>query len=146
MLSGNILWLGGRDIAYSFVLYSIIGVVHYVFRKRFFAVTREGKGGLLWEFLFFLSFAFVLVSSVKLGGILLVFAMLVIPALIGRLYTKRPGAVLLGGWLVGVVASVFGLAFSYYLDLPSSPLIILFLSLVFFLLLGVKGFKSRAVL
>jgi zinc/manganese transport system permease protein len=146
MLSGNILWLGGKDIIYSFVLYFIIGVVHYVFRKRFLAVTREGKGGFLWEFLFFLSFAFVLVSSVKLGGILLVFAMLVIPALIGRLYTKRPAFVLLRGWLVGVAASVFGLGVSYRLDLPSSPLIILFLSVVFFVLLAVKGYKSRATL
>ncbi|VAW34651.1 hypothetical protein MNBD_DELTA02-357 [hydrothermal vent metagenome] len=142
ILSGNILWLAPGNIIYSFVLYCIIGGVHFVFRRRFFELTREGKGGFIWEFIFFLSFAFVLVSSVKLGGILLVFAMLVIPALIGRLYTKTPGAVLLCGWLVGVVVSIFGLAFSYYCDLPSSPLIILSLSAIFFVLLLLKGIKG----
>jgi len=142
ILSGNILWLAPGDIIYSFLLYCIIGGVHFVFRRRFFELTREGRGGFIWEFIFFLSFAFVLVSSVKLGGILLVFAMLVIPALIGRLYTKVPGAVLLCGWLVGVVVSIFGLALSYYYDLPTSPLIILFLSVVFFVLLLLKGIKG----
>ncbi len=143
ILSGNILWLAPRDILYSFILYFIIGVIHLVFRRRFFELTREGKGGYIWEFIFFLSFAFVLVSSVKLGGILLVFAMLVIPALIGRLYTRRPGVVLLGGWCVGVVVSVFGIILSYLYDLPTSPLIILLLSLIFFVLLAVKGLKGR---
>jgi zinc/manganese transport system permease protein len=56
----------------------------------------------IWEFLFFLSFAFVLVSSVHLAGILQVFSFLVIPALIGRLFSKKPSRILMAGWIVGL--------------------------------------------
>jgi len=41
-----------------------------------------------WEFLFFMRFAVVLVKSIQMAGILQVFSFL-IPALIGRLFTKK---------------------------------------------------------
>ncbi|TAN62480.1 metal ABC transporter permease, partial [bacterium] len=97
----------------------------------------------LWEFLFFLSFAFVLVSSVTTAGVLQVFSFLVIPALIGRLFTKKPVQTLLIGWTAGLLASAFGLIASYKLDLPTAPLFIAFLSAGFFIILGLKAIKAR---
>ena len=96
----------------------------------------------MWEFIFFLSFSLVLVSSVRLAGILQVFAFLVIPALIGRLYGKDPGKVLVGGWLIGLGASIFGLLVSYGFDLPTAPLIVSSLCFVFFVLLALKGLRA----
>ncbi len=139
IFNGNILWVSGGDVLKAFFLYAVIGAFHFIFRRRFFALTRNGEQSVLWEFLFFLSFALVLVSSVKLAGILQVFAFLVIPALIGRLFGNAPGKVLIGGWLIGVGASIFGLAVSYRLDLPAAPLIVASLCLAFFSLLGAKA-------
>jgi zinc/manganese transport system permease protein len=139
IFNGNILWVNGKDVLHAFLLYTAIGIFHFIYRKRFFALSYEGKYSVVWEFLFFLSFALVLVSSVKLAGILQVFSFLVIPALIGRLFGKNPLKVLIGGWLIGLGASIFGLVCSYRFDLPTAPLIVSALCLVFFLLLIAKA-------
>jgi len=135
ILNGNILWVTSSDILKTFLLYAAIGLLHLVFRKKFFALSYEESNGSFWEFLFFLSFAFVLVSSVQLAGILQVFSFLVIPALIGRLFTRSPMKILIGGWGIGLAASMIGITLSYKLDLPTAPLIVASLSVAFFILL-----------
>jgi zinc/manganese transport system permease protein len=135
ILNGNILWITGRELFHTFALYLFIGILHFVFRKRFLSLSYEGKSSPAWEFLFFLSFALALVKSVQMAGILQVFSFLVIPAMTGRLYTKRPLNVLLTGWLTGLGASIFGIVLSYRLDVPTAPLIVASLCIIFFLLL-----------
>lgn len=146
LLNGNILWTTRWDLLYTFILYSLVGCLHIVLSKRFFELSRRGSGGLPWEFLFFLSFALVLVSSVKLAGILQVFAFLVIPALTGRLYTDEPLKILLVGWLIGILASLLGITVSYLSDLPTSPVIVLSLCLIFFILLLLKSLRHGCLL
>lgn len=143
ILSGNILWLTPKDVASAFILYGFLGGFHYIFRKKFFALTFDGNDRFLWEFLFFLTFAFVLVKSVQMAGILQVFSFLIIPALIGRLYTKVPFKILLIGWIVGLFASFIGIGVSYKLDLPTAPLTVASLSIVFLLLLIVKAVSRK---
>ena len=106
-------------------------------------MSYEESNGPFWEFLFFLSFAFVLVSSVQLAGILQVFSFLVIPALIGRLFTRYPVKILVGGWGIGLAASMVGITLSYKLDLPTAPLIVASLSVAFFLLLMFRIGRMR---
>ena len=143
IMNGNILWLTPKDILHAFVLYTVIGVFQFIFRKKFFALSYGREYRYFWEFLFFLSFAFVLVSSVQIAGILQVFSFLVIPALIGRLYTRKPSKILLAGWGIGFLASVFGVFFSYRLDIPTAPLIVASLSVAFFITLAWKSRKAR---
>jgi len=138
IFNGNILWVTGKDVLHAFLLYAVIGAFHFIFRKRFFALSYEGKQSVVWEFLFFLSFAFVLVSSVRMAGILQVFSFLVIPALIGRLFSRKPSRILLSGWLIGLGVSIFGIALSYGFDLPTAPVMVSSVSLAFFILLALK--------
>jgi zinc/manganese transport system permease protein len=95
------------------------------------------------EFLFFASFAMVLVKSVRMAGILQVFSFLVIPALIGRLYTLKPFKVLMVGWIVGVIITIAGIALSYRLDIPTAPVIVAGLAFTFFVLLMIKATLQR---
>ena len=145
ILNGNIIWVGQKDVAQAFALYIAIGIFHYIFRKKFFALSADGTGGFLWEFLFFLSFAMVLVKSVQMAGILQVFSFLIIPALIGKLFTDKPVKILLLGWSLGLLSTLFGLTASYKWDLPAAPLIVASLSIMFFLSLIAKAIckKSR---
>jgi zinc/manganese transport system permease protein len=85
ILNGNIIWVTPHEVFSTFLLYCAVGLLHFILRRQFLALSYEGKGGALLEFLFFASFAVVLVKSVKLAGILQVFSFLVVPALIGRL-------------------------------------------------------------
>ncbi|WP_420266056.1 metal ABC transporter permease [Candidatus Magnetominusculus dajiuhuensis] len=138
ILNGNILWVTKGELVKTAVLYGVIGLFHFIFRKRFFALSYEGKGGVLWEFLFFLSFALVLTSSVSMAGVLQVFSFLVIPALIGKLFTKNPTKILIGGWAIGVCVSILCIAASYHFDIPTAPLIVASLGVMFFTILGFK--------
>src|SRR5256885_1322171 len=80
------------------------------------SVLRAGGGGpaapganpTLWDFVFYASFGLVVASSVALAGVLLVFSFLIIPAVIGTLFSRRIGVALVIGWAAGVLASLLG--------------------------------------
>ena len=68
--------------------------------------------------------------SVGIGGILMVFAYLVIPGCIAILLHAGMRVRLAVGWLVGVVGSALGLVGSYYLDMPTGPTVVVVLGLM----------------
>jgi zinc/manganese transport system permease protein len=78
-----------------------------------------------------------------MAGILQVFSFLVIPALIGRLFFREPSKVLMAGWLVGVLVSMGGIFLSFRLDIPTAPVIVAGLALVFFALLAGKIVRQK---
>lgn len=138
IMNGNIIWVTPKDVFSTFLVYAAVGIFHFLLRKKFFALSFEGKGGAFLEFLFFASFAIVLVKSVAMAGILQVFAFLIIPALIGRLFFREPLKMLMVGWLVGILVSMGGIFLSLKLDIPTSPAIVAGLALIFFVLLGAR--------
>jgi zinc/manganese transport system permease protein len=142
IINGNIIWVTPAEILSTFIVYGLVGLLHVVLWKKFYALSYEGKGGFWLEFLFFASFAVVLVKSVKMAGILQVFSFLVIPALIGRLFTRKPFKVLMVGWALGVLVSLVGISLSYKFDLPTAPVIVLSLSIIFFGILSLQAWNT----
>lgn len=143
ILNGNIIWVTPREVFTTFLVYGAVGILHGVLRKQFLALSYEGKGTAFLEFLFFASFAIILVKSVKMAGVLQVFSFLVVPALIGRLYSRKPFTILMVGWGVGVLVTVAGMALSYKLDAPTAPVIVAGLASVFFVLLAIRHFMQK---
>jgi zinc/manganese transport system permease protein len=143
IMNGNIIWVTPKDILSTSIVYGAVGALHFFLRKQFHALSFEGKGTFILEFLFFASFAVVLVKSVHIAGILQVFSFLVVPALIGRLFFRKPSRVLMVGWLAGVLVSMGGIFLSYRLDIPTAPVIVAGLAVVFFVLLLVKIFRQK---
>jgi zinc/manganese transport system permease protein len=139
IINGNIIWVTPGEILSTFIVYGLVGLLHFIFWKKFYALSFEGKGGFWLEFLFFASFAVVLVKSVQMAGILQVFSFLVIPALIGRLFSGNPMRVLMTGWVLGVLVSIGGIFLSYKFDVPTAPVIVVSLSIIFFVFLGVRA-------
>lgn len=132
--AGSILWVTGSTVGLTAALYALIGLFHYRFRRQFFALsmdaTKAEAAGLhvkFWDFLFYVSFGFVVTSSVSIAGILLVFAYLVIPAVIAVLFFQSTRARLALGWAVGGLMSLLGIWISWTADLPSGPLIVVLL-------------------
>ena len=130
-LTGTLLWVRWPTILKTGVIYALIGLLHYVLRKRFFQISfnpeqayAEGRSVRLWDFIFYVTFAFVITSSVAIAGVLVVFSFLVIPAVIATLVAERISIRLLVGWSVGLVACAVGLVASYRLDLPSGPSVV----------------------
>jgi zinc/manganese transport system permease protein len=141
IMNGNIIWVTPGEILSTFILYALVGALHLLLWKKFYALSYQGKGSFWMELLFFASFAVVLVKSVHMAGILQVFSFLVIPALIGRLFTHEPLRVLMIGWLVGALVSAAGIFISFKFDIPTAPVIVVSLSIIFFVLLAVRAWS-----
>ncbi|MBN2666221.1 MAG: metal ABC transporter permease [Bacteroidales bacterium] len=136
MLAGTLLWISWHQVIRLLVVVSVVGIFHYFFRYKFKELTSLYKGRdsdvsnpRLWDFLFYFTFGIVIVEAVNVGGILTVFAFLIIPSSISALFATRWSHRILVGLLVGGIASLMGLYLSWVLDVPCSPTIILFLAL-----------------
>ena len=135
-LAGSLLWVTWPTVIKDLIIYSAVGLFHWIFRKRFLLIStdpeeafRRGWNVRWWDFLFYLSFGIIITFSVEIGGILMVFAYLVIPACVAILLHAGMRSRLVIGWIVGVVGSGVGLVGSYYLDMPTGPAIVVVLGL-----------------
>jgi zinc/manganese transport system permease protein len=140
MLVGNILSVSWEDLAKTAVLYALVGLFHFVFRERFLLISRDeaeaerrGWNVRFWDFLFYVSFGFVVTSSVTIAGVLLVFSFLIVPSVAAMLFSERLGIRLLIGWTMGVAVSAVGVALSFFLDLPTGAAIVVTFGIVLLL-------------
>lgn len=131
MLVGNILAVSKPEVAKTAALYGVVGLFHYLFRKKFLLISTnpggaEAKGMSIrfWDFLFYASFGFVVTSSVAIAGVLLVFCYLIVPSVGAMLFADRVGPRLAIGWTMGTLVSALGVYFSVLLDLPTGATIV----------------------
>ena len=153
MLVGNILAVSWQEVTKTGILYGIIGLFHYVFRRQFLAISRShgdpastGLNYRLWDFLFYASFGFVVTSSVSIAGVLLVFCYLIVPSVAAMLYADSIGNRLAIGWTMGTIVSALGVYLSLVLDLPTGATIVCTFGLVLVIMAAVRPlFVRRAV-
>ena len=72
-----------------------------------------------WDFLFYATFGVVVISSVRVAGVLLVFSYLIVPALAGIAVGGSMARRLCIGWEFGTLVSVIGMVASAVFDLPT---------------------------
>ncbi|NWJ42220.1 MAG: metal ABC transporter permease [Geothrix sp.] len=131
MLVGNILAVSWAEVGKTAALYGVIGLFHFIFRKRFLLISMnpkeaeaQGISVRLWDFLFYASFGLVVTSSVAIAGVLLVFCYLIVPSVGAMLFTDRIGPRLAIGWTMGTLVSALGVLFSVKLDTPTGATIV----------------------
>jgi zinc/manganese transport system permease protein len=150
MLVGNILAVSWPEVAKTAVLYGAVGIFHFVFRRRFLAISMdphkaeaEGISIRFWDFLFYASFGFVVTSSVSIAGVLLVFCYLIVPSVAAMLYAESVGRRLAIGWSMGTIVSALGVYLSLQLDLPTGATIVCTFGLVLVLMAVVRPLFSH---
>ena len=131
---------------------AILGGILVVLRRRFETISFDeaaalAKGWKLrwWDFWFYCIFGVVITFSVPLGGVLLVFSFLVVPAVTAFLFTRDPLRLTVIAFCTGAVASALGLWLSYTSDLPTGPTIVCSYSLVLALAGVVRKLMPRSV-
>ncbi len=151
-LIGEVLLVTPGQVMRTFALYVVIGVVHWIFRKKFFAISfepdraeAEGLSIRWWDFLFYAMFGWVVTSFVQIGGVLLVFSFLIVPAVVANFLAHGLGTKLLIGWVTATVASVAGLYASYVLDLPTGAAIVCTLGIALVLTIVFTFFREKRV-
>ncbi len=132
VLFGSILSVGSNDLYITL----IVAVPIFVFITYFFShlhlITYNEElayiAGVRVEvlyYLFWLVLAFVIVLSIKLIGIILVNAFLVLPTLIGMNLAKNYRSIILCGLLMSVISVGAGIFSSYLLNTPAGATIVL---------------------
>jgi zinc/manganese transport system permease protein len=150
-LVGDLLTVSQPEIWRTAAVYAAIAIVHAIFRRQFIALSfdparaeSEGLSVRFWDFLFYALFGLVVTSFVQIGGVLLVFSYLIVPAACGFYLASGLGARLAIGWAVATIGSVAGLYGSFRFDVPTGAAIVCALGAV---LLGTAisvGMRSRA--
>ncbi len=137
LLFGDILSVSQRDVFYSlFVSLAALFFILYYFSHLHLITFNEDLAkinGVNTDFLyysFWVMLSVLIVFSIKLMGIILVNAFLVLPALVGLNVSTRFRGVILFGVLSSLLALGGGVLFSYYLNTPTGATIVL----LFFLL------------
>ena len=146
MLVGGILSVTADELVKFVILYSIIGAIHWLLRRPLLAAadhmdtsTDTGKFA-VWDLVFYLSFGVVVTSSVATAGVLLVFCFLIVPALVGGLFSSHIGVALVIGWIAGAAASAAGIFGSFLLDAPTGAVMVVTFAAVLVLAGGIRAF------
>ena len=141
-LIGNILFVTWAQVLQTLVIYALVGLGHWKFRKQFWQASRGEKGLFWWDVLFYFLFGIVITFSTQHAGVLVVFAILVAPAALASRFfandkhqlVKRLGL----SWFVGSLGLLLAFVLSYNLDLPSGAAIVCTLTILFFLSLLIR--------
>ena len=148
-LVGDVLLVLPRQVYRTFALYIAVAAVHVFFRKQFLAIsfdhekaTKDRIAVRWWDFLFYVLFGLVVTSFVQIGGVLLVFSYLIVPAVCANFLASRLRTLLAIGWAVATLASLVGLYSSYRLDLPTGAAIVCALGLAL-LIVGLYAHFSK---
>jgi zinc transport system permease protein len=141
-LFGNILAITRGDLLLVVVLVPVVlSFVFAIFKELLFISFDEevarasGVPVNAIYYLFLLAMAVTIVIAIKLIGIVLVSALLVLPGATGRQLVKNYRGMMVYSVAVGVLCTVGGLLLSYYLNLASGATIVLLSGLLFFLAL-----------
>lgn len=111
------------DILYSSFKETLQIAILYLFIAAILYLSKRLKEGFTKELIFFTAFAVTVTSSVKLAGVLVVFTLLVAPALMS--ITLRVKGTFLTAWLIGATLNSLAIVMSYQLDLPTGYTIVL---------------------
>jgi len=145
-LFGSILGVGRQDLAIIAgvtvlslsIFVPLWGRLAYATFDAELAQTDGVRVGRL-EYLLFALAAVIIVASVKVVGVILIAAYLVIPAASARLMSRSLFQMTLLSVVIGLVSTALGLVFSYFLDVPSGSTIILTQAFVFVLAAVIGG-------
>lgn len=148
-LFGNILSIRASDL-WAMVGFSAIIVAALIFLFRQFALLaldRETAGlyrvnSSVMDFIFYILVSIAIVLGVKLLGIILVSALLIIPSTIAKMLAQSFRSMVIWSISVAEFFIVFGLVLSYAFDLPSGATIVLLGAVTFLLLSIIQGFRG----
>ena len=131
-LFGDILAVTQLDVLLALGLAALVMTVLFMrsgllvkiaFNRDLAAV--EGVRVVAWDYIFMTLLALTVAVSLKTVGIILVSALIIVPAAAARNVAPNFRVLMLLSIIIGVVSALSGLIVSYYLNTPSGPTIVL---------------------
>lgn len=151
VLFGSFFTVTTEQILIMAIVFGAIGLMHFIFRRRFFELTEKFENreiesiGVfnLWNFLFYLSVGLAIVLAVRAGGVIPVFSYIVVPPVAAILLTRQKSSLVLIAMFISLLGSFFGIYFSMHFDFPAGSSVVAMLGFVFILAAGVRMVKKN---
>jgi len=150
-LKGDLDFVTWGLVKVTVIVYLLLLVFHYLFRKKFIALVEKPetvKNAWFWDFLFFLSQGIITILIVPVAGVFLAYVFLMLPAAMATMFKKEWKSALLLGWFLGFIACVLGLFASFNIwDLrffenwPYSSTLVVFMGVFFLIALLIRCTK-----
>ena len=145
LLFGDILAIGWDDVALVFGVGAVILLIVKFMWNDLLSISvdkelagAEGVEVELVEFKFSVLIAATIALAIKLVGLLLVTAMLIIPAAAAMHQARTPEQMVVLAIIVSVLSVAAGLAGSLFADVPAGPAIVASMAVFFLLFSAVK--------
>lgn len=118
ILAGSILFVSDNQIHDTAIMYGIIFVLVIALWRPISAISEKQESfslkSVVFDFIFYALLGVVVASSVKIAGVLVVFAWLVMPAVVALFFFKRMAFAAMLTVPLGVLGSFIGLYISFY--------------------------------
>lgn len=139
-LFGDILLLQTQDVYLACLLSVVVSVVMWRCWQPLLLMTihhdlaqAEGVNTRLYSLIYMILIALVVAVAMRVVGILLLTALLIIPAAAARNLSRTPEQMVLWSMGLGAVALCMGLQSSWWFDSPAGPSIVVVATLIFIL-------------
>jgi ABC-type Mn2+/Zn2+ transport system permease subunit len=144
-LFGNILAITQEEIILTLITSIVVIGVIIVFLKEFFLITYNeelarvsGIPVTLMNVVFLVALSLSIVVSIRIVGIIMVSALLVIPGATARLFAKGLISMIVISCLAGLASVIAGLVLSYQYDIAPGAGIVITSAAIFFVPLFLK--------
>lgn len=144
-LFGNILAITNREIVLTLVMSITVAVILLAYLKELFLITYNEELAMvsgvrvkMLNVLFLVALSVSIVISIRIVGIIMVSALLVIPGATARLFAKGLLSMIILSCIAGIVSVTAGLFLSYEFDIAPGAGIVLTAAVIFFVPLLLK--------
>ncbi len=148
VLFGNILSVPRPELIALAIVTVSVTLIHLRFRKEFVFVSFDfetaaahGVRARLWNLLLYLTLGVAIAFAIRSGGVLVTFALLVVPAMGARLLAASVGGMFAAAVCLGTLSVPLGLGVAFRFDVPTGATISLTV-----VLLGAAAVAVRALL
>lgn len=148
-LYGDILSVSNYDLIHIYVIDALVlGILIFLWDKLVFITIHqelaiaEGVSAQKIKWIFILIVSLVFAVAIRLVGILLINALLIIPSAIAKIWAKSPGQMAILGSVFGCISIVLGILTSLQWDIPTGPAIVASTVVLFLINILIKYLKN----
>ena len=139
-LFGELLTVGGGDVLWIIAIVTVVGALLLRFWNPLLSATVhaelaeiEGLRVRRLNLLFVILLALTIAVTMKLVGVLLITALLIVPPATARRFSTTPETMAISASLIGMVSVTGGLLAAFAADTPVGPTIVVMAALLFLL-------------
>lgn len=151
VLFGNILSVPRHEMIALAAMAVAVALVHVQFRKEFVFVSFDletavahGVKARFWNLLLYLTLGVVIAFAIRSVGVLVTFALLVLPAMGARILAAGMGGMFAVAVALGTLSIPLGLSTAFVFDLPTGATICLSVAVLFAAALGLRALGRAA--